>query len=331
MEEMRVLVTGGTGFIGSTLVKRLLKQGTTVGVLARDERKVDASFREKVEIYKADISDLTSLELSFSSGKSMDVLFHLAACIDYEAGREKLFRTNVTGTRNLLNLATKLGIKKFVFASSIEAIGPAKKEDVPADETHACQPVNLYGESKLWAERQVTRFRSQGKLGAVILRLGNVYGPGNLSFILPIASAILTKDKRYLYFNQNRYMWHPVYIEDAIDGIMKSAVRNGTSDVYILTGAEYVTVGFLSQLIAQKLNIDVRTLELNGLEKLYLNLQRKVNKFYHRFVGADEERIHWVYSIEKVKKDLGYSPKVSLKEGISKTMKWAEREGLLKR
>lgn len=328
---MYVLVTGGTGFIGSALVKRLLKQEAMVGVLARDERKLDASLRKKVEIYKADISDLTSLELSLSSGKNMDVLFHLAACTDYEAGGEKLFRTNVTGTLNLLNLAIKQGIKKFVFASSIEAIGPVKKEDIPANETHACQPVNLYGESKLWAEREVAKFRSQGKLDTVILRLGNVYGPGSLSFISRIVSAISSKDNRYLYVNRNRYSWHPVYIEDAIDGIMKAAGRKGTSDVYILTGAEYVTVGFLSHLIAQKLNIDVRTLELNELEKLYLRLQRKVNNFYHLLVRADEKRIHWIYSIEKAKKNLGYRPKVRLKEGITKTLEWAERQGLLKR
>ena len=331
MEEMRVLVTGGTGFIGSALVKRLLKQGTTVGVLVRDERKLGTSLRKKVETYRADISDLTSLELLFSSGKSMDILFHLAARTDYEAGEQELFRTNVTGTLNLLNLAMKKGIKKFVFASSIEAIGPVRKEDVPADESHVCQPVNSYGESKLWAEREVTRFRSQGKLDTVILRLGNVYGPGSLSFVSPIASAILSKDKRYLYFNRNQYTWHPLYIKDAIDGIMKAAVRKRTNDVYILTGAEGVTVGSLSQLIAQELNIDIKTLRLDRLEKLYLSLEKKISKLYHGSVDADKKRIHWVYSIEKARKDLGYCPKVRLREGIVKTLEWAERQGLLKR
>lgn len=326
---MNVLVTGATGFIGATLVRQLLKEANSVGILVRDETKLDTSFKEKVKIYKADISDLASLEFSLSSINDVDVIFHLAACIDYSASKEKLFQVNVEGTSNLLNLAVKHGIKKFVFTSSIEAIGPIKREDIPADESHVCQPVNTYGESKLEAEKRVIRFGSEGKIATVILRLGNVYGPGSLSFILPISNAILSKNKRWLYFNRDRYIWHPVYIEDVIDGIMKAVVRKEASDIYILTGAEYVTVGVLSQLISQELGIDIRTLELNRFEKLYLNLRKRISKFRHYFVSDYEERIHWVYSIEKAKKELGYFPEVSLKEGIAKTIEWAKTEGLL--
>lgn len=325
---MNVLVTGATGFIGATLVRRLLKEGNTIGVLSRDETKLDTSFKEKVKIYKADISDLASLEFSLSSINDVDVIFHLAACIDYSASKEKLFQVNVEGTSNLLNLAVKHGIKKFVFTSSIEAIGPIKREDIPADESHVCQPVNTYGESKLEAEKQVIRFGSEGKMATVILRLGNVYGPGSLSFILPIATAILNKDKRYLYVNRDRYVWHPVYIEDVVDGIIKAAVKKGTNNTYILTGAEYVTVGVLSRL-TQELGIDIRTWKINEVEKLYLNLRKRISKFRHYFVSDYEERIHWVYSIEKAKKELDYFPEVSLKEGIAKTIEWAKKEGIL--
>jgi len=327
---MNVLVTGGTGFIGSALVRLLVKGGNSVGILARDETKLDASLREKVEMYKADISDLASLELSFTSiEKSIDIIFHLAACIDYEAGKEELFRVNVTGALNLLDLAVKRKVKKIVFISSIEAIGLIKKEDIPVDETYPCQPINFYGESKLEAEKQVKRFGNEGKIDVVTLRLGNVYGPGSLSFILPIATAILNKGRRYLYIMRDRYTWHPVYIDDVIDGIIKAATRKVTGDIYILAGAEYATVDFLSKLIAQELSIDIRTLKLKGIEKLYLSLRRKVGNFRHRCGDGSEERMPRVFSIEKARKELGYSPKVSLKEGIAKTLRWAKKEGLL--
>ena len=329
-EEMNVLVTGGTGFIGSALVRQLLKEGNRVGILVRDETKLDASLRKNVEMYKADISNLASLELFYASIKdNIDIMFHLAACIDYKATKEKLFQTNVGGTLNLLNLIVKHRIKKFVFVSSIEAIGPIKKEDIPADETYSCQPINFYGESKLEAEKQVIRFGDKREIGTVILRLGNVYGPGSLSFISSISNAILSRNKEWLYSNRNRYLWHPGYIEDVIDGIMKATATKKSNDIYILAGAEHVTVGVLSQLISQELGIDIRTLELNKVKKLYLNLRRKVRKFRYCFKNGNKKRTYWVYSIEKAKKELGYSPKVSLRNGIAKTIEWAKKEGLL--
>lgn len=318
---MNVLVTGGTGFVGRELVRRLLREGNNVGVLARDEKKLALSLREKVKMYKADISDLAALEDSFSLLGSIDVIFHLAACIDYNASREKMFRINAEGTLNLLNLAVRYGIKKFVFASSIEAIGPIEERDIPADETQVCQPVNSYGESKLEAEKQVLRFGGEGKIDVVVLRLGNVYGPGSLSFISPVSSAILGKNKKWLYCNQDRFGWHPVYIDDVIDGVIKAAAKKGINDVYILTGAERVTLRVLSQLISQEMGINIRTLELSGFEKLYLGLRKRVIKFRRHLLSDDsEKRIHWAYSIEKAKKNFGYSPKVSLKEGIAKTL-----------
>jgi len=103
-EETNVLVTGGTGFIGSALVRRLLKKGNGTGILVRDETKLDNSLRENVEM----LSDLVSLELSFASIKNnIDIIFHLAVCIDYKATKEKLFQTNVGGTLNLLNPTVK--------------------------------------------------------------------------------------------------------------------------------------------------------------------------------------------------------------------------------
>ncbi len=297
--------------------------------MSRGEKILDISPEEEVKIYRADISDLASLERSFPLAGNMNIIFHLAACTDYNASKEKLFRTNVKGTLNLLNLAVKRGIKKFVYISSIEAMGPITKEQIPAEESYVCQPVNAYGESKLEAEKQVTRVGSEGKVETVILRLGNVYGPKSLSFISPISSAILSKNKRWLYFNRDRYLWHPVYIEDVIDGIMKAAEIKGINNTYILTDAEYITVEGLSQLIARALDIDARTLRLNKIEKLCLSLRRQADNFYHCRGDSVKERPHWIFSIEKAIREFGYSPKVNLREGIAKTIEWAKKEGLL--
>jgi nucleoside-diphosphate-sugar epimerase len=327
---VNALVTGATGFIGAALVKQLLREGHRVSVLVRDEKKVDKSLKSKVEIYKADISDLPSLENVFLSTKRIDTIFHLAACLNYKARKEKLYLINTEGTSNLLNVASKHRIKKFVFASSIEASGPLLKRDIPADETHICKPINSYGRSKFEAEKQAIGIGNKSQIQLVILRLGNVYGPGSLSFISPLISAILNEDKRYLYLNREQYRWHPVYVEDAVDGIVKSTSTKRANEIYILSGAENVTVKVLFKLISEELKIDIRTLELNEVEKLYLYFQKKVNTFRIHFASAIEERTHWAYSIDKAKNEFGYAPKTNLRTGIAYTLHWANQEGLLK-
>lgn len=338
VEKMNTLVTGGTGFIGKALVDRLLENRNKVMILTRDKRRINNSIKEKVEALEADIRDSVSLGSLDLEQNNIDVVIHLAASLDYFGDKKKLFRVNVRGTTNLLNLAERNRIKKFIFISSIEAIGTIGKEDIPAGETFSCKPSSPYGESKLEAENQVMKFVRERDLNATVLQLGNVYGPGSSAFIVPIANAILRKDTlfRFLPVYKERYL-HPVYIEDVVEGIIKSAQKSDTDKTYILAGERYSTIGTLFELIAQALNVDINT-ESKGKsirDILYLYLRKKAHRLRKRadlltyFMAGEGEKIHRAYSVEKAKRELGYAPKVSLRDGIVKTMEWAKKEGLL--
>lgn len=335
---MNTLITGGTGFIGRALVGKLFENGNKVILLTREVRKVDNFLKEKAEVLEADMCNLTSLGNLNLEQRLIDVLIHLAASLGYFGDKRKLFQVNVKGTENLLHWAEKNRLKKFIFISSIEAMGTIREEDIPADETFVCKPVSTYGESKLEAEKRIRRFADERNLNIPILRLGNVYGPGSPAFIMPIANAILKKDMllRFLPVYKDRYL-HPVYIDDVVDGIVKVAQKNDIDKTYILAGEKYVTIETLFKLIAQSLNVDIdlQTKKKNLKDMLYLNFRKKVHQFRKKadlltyFMAGEGERIHRAYSIEKAKKELGYSPKVNLKEGIAKTLDWATREGLL--
>lgn len=337
---MNALVSGATGFIGNELVKKLLKDAEKIFVLTRDRKNLDKSLKKKIEVYEVDICNLASLERLARVRGRIEVIFHLAASLDYFGKKEELSEVNVKGTENLLKLAKGNRIRKFIFTSSIEAMGLINKENLPADESFSCKPVSPYGESKLEAEKRVERFTEKKGLDAVILRLGNVYGPGSPAFIVPIANAILNKDKlrRFLHVYKDRYL-HLVYIEDVVDGIVKAAQKADMSETYILAGEEYITIGRLFELIAEGLNtpVDLRTDKRKTTDNAYLNLRKRVQRVHKRadlltyFVAGEGDRIHRAYSIEKAKKSLDYSPEVILKDGIIKTLKWAERQGLLKR
>ncbi|MBU2575185.1 MAG: NAD(P)-dependent oxidoreductase [Elusimicrobia bacterium] len=326
---MNILITGATGFIGKALVRRLAAGKNRVAVLVRDQGKAAASLPAGSEIYAADITDKAALaELAPSIG-SVDMVIHLAACINYNAGKETLFKTNVEGTDNVLRLAGKLGAKRFIYISSIEAIGPVSGKDVPAGETQLCCPVNLYGESKLEAEKLVLRGGAELKMETFILRLGNVYGPESLSFVRPIAEAMLSSNKAWLYLNWNLYQWHPVYIDDAVAGIISAAVKNNHGGIYNITGEDPATVGRLAEVIMRELAVDLKARRVVGWGGIYIRLSEMWSKFKALFRFNKYSRVNWVYSIEKARRELGYAPQVSLEDGIHRTIEWARKEGIL--
>lgn len=337
---MNTLITGGTGFIGSALVDKLVREGNNVTIITRDKKKVRNLLSVKVKVLEANICDSSALENLISRLQNIEIIFHLAAALDYFGDREELFQVNVEGTKNLLSLAAKSGIKKFIFISSVEAMGAIKKDSIPSNETFICKPISAYGESKLEAEKQVRKFAETSSLNITILRLGNVYGPESPAFIVPIANAILSKGELFKFLSVYRgYYLHPVYIDDVVGEIMKAGQKLNTSGTYILAGEEFVVIGKLFELVAQALGvtIDVKNKRKKLKDILYLNLRKEIYKFRKRadllayFIAGKGRHIHRAYSIEKAKKELGYFPKVSLKEGIAKTIEWAKEEGLLVR
>ncbi len=331
---MNILVTGGTGFIGMALAIRLLKDRHKVTILTRDEKKVSSSLNGKVNVLEIDISDQASLERLDAGLQQVDAIFHLAASLDYFGDRNKLYNANVEGTINLLRLGIKNRIKKFIFTSSIEAMGTVEDNEIPADEESVCRPVSPYGGSKLAAERKVIEIAEERDLDISIFRLGNVYGPGSFSFIIPVAKAIIENGDllKYLSFYGNRYI-HPVYIEDVVEGILRMLQIN-ENGVFILAGMNYITISELFGLVSENLGLIIKHVEGSLADRVCINLRTFCQKRQNRadlityFLAGKGRKIHRAYSIEKAKKELGYVPKTNLRDGIAKTLKWANQEGL---
>lgn len=336
---MNALVTGATGFIGTALVDRLLRNNDRVIILTRDIGKVNSLVKDKVKILEADLTDVRSLKNLTAKLQDINVVFHLAASSDYYAEKKALFPINVETSISLLKLARDLGIRRFIFTSSIEAMGTIEKDDVPADETYFCRPVSSYGESKLEAERQIMRFAEKNNTNTIILRLGNVYGPGNPSFILPIAEAVLKRNKLFKFLSVNKdYYLHLGYIDDIVEGLIQAATKNDVKGIYILSGEKYITIETLFELISAALDIDIKlqNKKRSLTDVLYLNLRKEFSRFLKKadlltyFTAGTGQKVHRAFSIEKAKRELAYYPKVNLQEGIKRTIEWARKEGLLR-
>ncbi len=186
---MKVLVTGGAGFIGSHLVDRLVEEGHEIIVLDnlfRGSLKALDSYitHKKITFLNRDIRDYEQVK---QACKGCELVYHLAAQSNVMGAVEDIrysFSTNVVGTFNVLLAAKEQGVRRLIFSSSREAYGEAGY--LPVDESHPLNSKNSYGAGKAAGEKYCQVFQNSGDLEVVILRLANVYGPRDFNRVIPI-------------------------------------------------------------------------------------------------------------------------------------------------
>jgi len=214
---VNVLVTGGAGFIGSHLVRRLVKERAgSVAVLDnlhRGSAESLADCLDEIRFVRGDVRNAAGL---LEALHGIDLVYHLAAqssVMGAEEHADYTFRTNVSGTFELLRAARTSGVRRVVFTSSREVYGDPLR--VPVPETAALKPKNLYGASKVAGEAYCSVFGSEG-LETAVLRLANVYGPGDTDRVLPLfIERALQGQPLVLYGGQQvlDFVWIDVVVE----------------------------------------------------------------------------------------------------------------------
>jgi len=218
---MRILVTGGAGFIGGHLVNRLASMGAgDVLVLDNLHR---GFFRDSlpptVEFRRVDIRDRDALADAL---KGREIVFHLAAqsnVMGAVADAGYSFNTNVVGTYNVLQGAAAAGVKRLVFPSSREVYGDPRS--IPVPETAPLRAKNAYGASKIAGE-VYCRLAAQQGLETVVLRLANVYGPGDRDRVIPLFAAAASSGLPIAVFGEQKILDF-VWIDVVVDALIKTA------------------------------------------------------------------------------------------------------------
>lgn len=299
---MRYLVTGGSGFIGTNLVKRLLDEGHFVRVLDKRAPRFTGELLSWIPI-DISLSDFDEFI------KNFDVFIHLACQSGVEASvKDPLgtFNQNVYGTLKCLDEARKHGIKRFIFASSGGTV--LGKQDVPLNETLAPNPASPYGASKLACEGYCKAYSNTYGLETVILRFSNVYGPysENKGFNL-IPGFIMNAIKDELcYINGDGSITKDyIFVEDLIDAILKvSTLEKISGEIFQIATGKQTSINEVYDI-------------LDKLSKKYLSRQFKVIKRSER-VGD----VKYSCNINKSRLMLDFNPRYSLEEGLEETFKW---------
>jgi UDP-glucose 4-epimerase len=249
---VRVLVTGGGGFIGSSAVQLLVDRGHEVTVLDACELR-GAGFRA----IQGDIRDPSVVAAALLPGT--DAVVHLAArtsVLDSLNGADEAFRTNVVGTHNLLEAARRAGAERFVMASTNAVVGDVGRTTI--DERTPLRPLTPYGATKAACEMLMTGYSAAFELKTVALRFTNVYGPGmgaKRSFITRLMRAAASGGAVQIY-GDGEQLRDNVFVLDAVAAI-ELALALPTSDTLIVGSGASVSVNRLVQLASEAFGVAI--------------------------------------------------------------------------
>ena len=329
---MNVLITGGTGFIGSRLALRCLEQGYAVKVLGQANNEAEEQNRDLMREAGAEvvIASVADKEKLFELLPGTDIVFHLAAA-QHEANvpDQRFWDVNVEGTRNVLEASVKAQVKRLVHGSTIGVYGSALEGRI--NEHTSLRPDNIYGVTKLEGEKLVLSFAD--KLPVVIIRISETYGPGDRR-LLKLFKAI--KQNAFFMIGNGQNLHHPIFIDDLIEGLLLAAtVDKAQGQILLLAGKEAVTTNEMVTTIAAQLGTKLRRFRVPLWPFLIL---ATVVETILRPVGI-QPPIHrrrmdffkksFVFSPEQSLVTLGFTPQFTFEQGVAETSRWYTQMGYL--
>lgn len=328
--NMRVLVTGGTGFTGSHLVRRLLARGDQVRVLDNQP----GLFADELQALGAEISlgSVTDLELCRRLVQGCEVVHHLAASFRaVNRPKSEYWNVNVEGTGNVCRACLEAGVRRLVYCSTQGVHGNV--EHPPGDEDTPIEPEDYYQYTKYHGELKVLEYVERG-LEAVTLRPMAIFGPGDPERFLMIYRR--AAKGRFVMAGPGKALYHPLYIDNLVDAFeLAETIAKAQGQAYLIGDAEYVTIKDLVGRIAKALGVTVRIIHIpfwpvyaaSALcELVYKPLPWEPPLFRRR---ADWFRQNRAFKIDRARNELGYDPKVSVDEGLARTGEWYREQGYI--
>ncbi len=308
-----ILVTGGAGFIGSHLIKKLVARGDQVITIDNFNNYYNPALKEArvkifladtdFKLYRKDICDLEALKDIFKEHR-IDKIVHLAALAGVRYSLKDPFtfeQVNGLGTLNLLEMAKDYQVKNFVYASSSSVYGGNQKFPSSEDD-NVDKPVSLYAANKKANELMAYTYHHIYKLPTIGLRFFTVYGPwGRPDMALFLFARGILENRPIDVYNYGKMQRDFTYIDDIVDGIIAALDKNYDYEIFNLGNSEVIELEYFIKVIE----------DILGKKAQRNDLPMQAGDVLKSY--AD---------ITKAKKMLGYNPKTSIEEGIKKFLDW---------
>jgi len=325
----KVLVTGATGFTGGYLAEELAHRGYHVRALSLPDQNIEKLEKLGIEVV---IGDLTNKDTLPPAVEGIDTVYHIAAIFrEQNVPKHYFFDVNVGGTKNLLEASQNAKVRRFVHCSTVGVQGEIKNP--PADETAPYNPGDVYQQSKVEGEKLALQFFKENNIEGVVFRPVGIYGPGDTRFLKIFK---FVSNGKFRMIGNGEVLYHLTYVKDLIEGIILCGEKQeAVGEIFTLGGNEYITLNDYIELLAEVLGVPVPKKRIPLLpmwiaavmfETVCYPFRIQPPIYRRRLDFFTKDR---AFDISKAKQKLGYNPKVTLKEGLQKTVQWYRENGYL--
>jgi nucleoside-diphosphate-sugar epimerase len=319
-----LLVSGASGQLGKLLSRRILQDGYFLRVLARDPQKVDQLAQEGAQVVQGDLTDPSSLQ---SAVHGCQFIFHLAGAANQHTSNKDFEQVNVAGTRALAVAALKAGVERFIYVSCTQVYGALRKGGI--DEfTQLYHSDDPYIDSKVQAELILREMAAQSGLPLVIPQLSMVYGPGMEYWTMQPLRKLAAG--QFVLPDNGAGKLHPLYVDDAVDGILAAALSGEIGQAYILCGPDVVTTAEFFGYYARMLGVETIP-TISGSQAMR---EATLAEWVAKLSGQSPQKtraevrslmLRHTCNGAKAYYNLHFVPSVHLEEGMQRVREWLKQ------
>jgi nucleoside-diphosphate-sugar epimerase len=324
-----ILITGIDEFIGLRAAELAIAQGMKVKGIQGSSVQDKTLKNLGVEIIVGSITDEKTAQRAC---QGVDIILHTGQLAE-EAGEIKPFREiNVGGTLNIAKAAKQAGVKTFLHLSTVLVYGFNYANQITETGT-VTSDNNPYCQTKIEAEIEVLKLNSPPGFGVIIIRAGDVYGPGSIPWI--VRPVLMMRQKLFAYANDGKGVMNHLYVDNLIDAIFLAIEKEAYGEIFNVTdGEETSWKDYFTHLAAMEGLPAPMSLPKEEM-KLFLRVRNQGQKLFRKKADILPESVDFMsrpypYSIAKATNILNYKPKVNLEEGMKRTHKWLQKTDVQK-
>ncbi len=329
LQNKTILITGIGEFIGLRTAQLAIAHGMKVCGMQSTADKAKKAQNLGAKVIIGNITDSASAELAC---QGVDIVIHTDEIAKEGGSLEEFRKINVDGTINIAKAAKSAGVKTFIYISSGLVYGFNYPKNI-TEEGPLSGDNNPYCQTKIEAEKALLELNNSPDFGIIILRAGDVYGPGSIPWI--VRPLTMMRQKLFAYAGDGQGIINHVYIDNLVTAIFLAIEKETYGEIFNITDGQETTWKEYFTCLAEMSGLPVPFSLPKDELKLFLKLRYQGQKLFRKQADILPEAVDFMtrpyaYSIEKARKNLSYEPKVNLEEGMRLTQEWVKKTDLKK-